>query len=147
MNAGILFGSEIVILNNERFNKYGIGVNYQLNNSFINIKGSYNFWPLYIFSRYKVFDTDYFNLNLQLNIGFNIINVSTDYLTENGETKGGLYYSFGTVAVVNNSIHMRIVYSTNYGKLKLLDKNLLVKNSFFSWFRLQFLNALNIFNK
>lgn len=132
MNSGVLIGGEIVISNVEKPNKYGIGINYQLKNEFIGAKGNYTFWPLYIFNRYDIYESNNFNLGLYLSLGYNFFNASEDYKTSEGTEKGGLYYSFGFVNELFKSVQVRILYSTNYGKVDMLNTSFLIKNNFIS---------------
>src|SRR5690606_20082937 len=103
-----------------------------LKNEFIGAKGSYTFWPLYIFNRYDFYESNNYNLGLYLSLGYNFFNASEDYKTSEGNEKGGLYYSLGFINELSKSIQIRILHSTNIGKVDIPNTSMLVKNNFLS---------------
>ncbi len=132
VSPNFLFGGEIIVLNNDKFDKFGIGINYQLKSNSLDSAGKFSYWPVYFFSRYQLLSHDEFNLNLQFSIGYNFFNVDADSTINDEETVGGLYYSFGIIQMINNKIQLRLMYSVNYGILKISGDDYLVKNSFVS---------------
>lgn len=132
MNPNYTAGVEIIVINKSSFDKYGFGINYQAKNNLIGVEGNYNFWPLYFFSQIKIAEIDRFKINAQFNLGYNFFNANADYKDSVGSTKGGIYYSLGSVIYVGRSIQLRAFYSTNYGNLKIESNEFLVKNNFIS---------------
>lgn len=130
MNPGFILGLEFTINNYEQAYKYGLGLNFQFNKSFVDHKGNYSFWPLYLFNRYDIVKTSDFSAGLQLDLGINFMFAENYFFDSSSTGKGSIFYSLGIIFEMNNSFQSRISYSTNYGSVESGGSEYLIKNSF-----------------
>jgi hypothetical protein len=132
MNPGFILGLEFTFNNYQQDYKYGLGLNFQFNKSFVDHKGNYSFWPLYLFNRYDFVKTSDFSAGLQIDLGYNFMFADNYFFISSSTGKGSIFYSIGSIFEINNSFQTRINYSTNYGSVESGGSEYLIKNSFLS---------------
>jgi len=132
MSPGFMLGLEFTFNNYQKIYKYGLGTNFQFNQSFVNHKGSYTYWPIYLFNRYDIFKTSDFSAGLQIDLGYNFMFANNYFFSSSSSASGGIFYSIGSIYELNNSFQVRISYSNNYSSVKNEANKYLIKNSFLS---------------
>ena len=132
MSPGFILGLEFTFNDYQKIYKYGLGLNFQFNQSFPNHKGHYTYWPIYLFNRYDIFKISDFSAGMQIDLGYNFMFADNYFFNSSSSARGGIFYSIGSICELNNSLQVRINYSNNYSSIESVGIEYLIKNNFLS---------------
>lgn len=126
---GISLGMEYLVPGSDRF-MYGAGFEYLLSRELENNGGSFKFAPVYATGMYflKANDNKFWPF-VKLNLGYNIMYDGNDDYKGPLSLKGGFHYGFGLGAIIQEYIHLDILYSNYAGTAEWLGSSLDVNYS------------------
>ncbi len=117
--AGISFGAEydFIIVAQDRI-KFGVGAMYQFPRKLENVKGSFNFIPIYAFVKLGMLNREKIKIYAIPTIGYNIFSGDKNYFG-NISLSGRVFNSFGLGLLIKNNLDVKFLYQFNRGSGKL----------------------------
>lgn len=107
---------------------FGLGALYQFPNSLDFSKGQLGSVPVYGFINYPLIERGEYPLSLAARFGYAFLTTADGIES----TENSFYHSFGIMAQISKTIIVKIMYSNNYGKLKIDGNDYRMKKNYLS---------------
>ncbi len=107
---------------------YGIGIEYQFQSSVAGYDGKIGSVPIYTFVDYPLLERKQFPVNLTIRLGYAFL-TNGNNIEKVGD---GLYHSLGVSTTFSENFQIKLLYSNEYGKIKLFRNEYSIRRSNFS---------------